>query len=696
MEYKKINNINKNYLKLFLENNFLKSKPFSFCYNGTNVVSEFGDLIKKEGEQNENYELYESKMAQIDECLDAVLKVKIYEEYSAVEWWLELENIGNYDSNIISKINYCDIGIKPNIKPEAPNWEWPMLAYSRGSQARKDDFMMTKMQFWPDPGQTCEFECIYGRSSSEYMPYFNIQTSSSAGVILAIGWSGTWKAQIRIKPHCPERTVLSKISFPDAYFRLHPKEKIILPTMLAMPWEYSCYKTSYEFIEKDCIGAEKAFDRSHNDFRRLIYDNMLPKINNKPIEGKICLRAWGGFKKEQHERKIENIKKHNLKGESYAIDAGWYGEDWHQDAGDWEPLPELFPNGLKGLADLAKEANLEFSAWFELERAGTTSKSVAEHREYYLGHTFKRGGYIPMENYVNMWYGLLVNFGYEPARQWIKNKVIDTIKSCDMKIFRIDYNVWPADFWHYSDTCDRKGLTEIKYMNGLYKTFDELLELFPDLIIDNCAGGGRRLDYAMGKRSIPIMCRSDYFTAKDYKPEGIQAHTYALSSWLPVHSDSAGSCMAHSALCMDTYKFRSSICSGIGVPVPEWELSEEEAAWYRKMLNDAFRLRPYMCKDFYPLTGYNFSLKDWLAYRFHDYDTGNGVIFAFRREESCAERYVFELTEGIDPNRYYTIEDIDEGIMQSVLGSQLIEGIPFHITEKRKCRIVFYNLEKED
>ena len=60
------------------------------------------------------------------------------------------------------------------------------------------------------------------------------------------------------------------------------------------------------------------------------------------------------------------------------------------------------------------------------------------------------------------------------------------------------------------------------------------------------------------------------------------------------------------------------------------------------------------------------------------------------------EPAVFELTEGIDPNRYYTIEDIDEGIMQSVLGSQLIEGIPFHITEKRKCRIVFYNLEKED
>ena len=146
---------------------------------------------------------------------------------------------------------------------------------------------------------------------------------------------------------------------------------------------------------------------------------------------------------------------------------------------------------------MAKEANLGFSAWFELERAGTSAKSVAEHRDYYLGHTFKRGGYIPMENYVNMWYGLLVNFGHEPARQWIKNKVIDTIKSCDMKIFRIDYNIWPADYWHYSDTCDRKGLTEIKYLNGLYKTFDELLELFPDLIIDNCAGGGRRLDYAM-------------------------------------------------------------------------------------------------------------------------------------------------------------------------------------------------------
>ncbi len=692
MECREIETPDNKYLQLFLENNFLNKKPFSFCYNGKNVESYFGKFIKIEDAQQlqQPYDLYESRMARQDDCFDAVLKVRLYQKYSAVEWWLELENAAEYDSYIISDINYCDIGVEPNIKSEPSHWEWPMLAYSRGSQARKDDFMMTKMQFWPDPGQICEFECIHGRASSEYMPYFNIQTSNSAGVILAIGWSGTWKAQIRIKPHCPERTVLSKISFPDAYFRLKAGEKITLPAMLAMPWEYLNTGIEIEFIEKDCIGADKAFDRSHNAFRRLIYDNMLPKIDGKPIEGKICLRAWGGFKKEQHERKIANIKKHNLPGESYAIDAGWYGKDWHQDAGDWEPMPELFPKGLKGLADLAAEANLGFSAWLELERAGINAKSIKEHRNYYLGHTFKPGKYIPMQKYTNMWYGLLVNFGYEPARKWITEKVAAIIKSCDMKILRIDYNIWPAEYWHYSDAPDRRGITEIKYLNGVYKTFDELLEMFPGLIIDNCAGGGRRLDYAMGKRTIPIMCRSDYFTAVDYKPEGIQAHTYALSRWLPVHSDSAGSCIAHSALCMDTYKFRSSISSGIGVPAPEWELTEEQAQWYRKMLNEAFRIRPYVCKDFYPLTDYSFSLKDWLAYRFHDYDTGNGVIFAFRREESFAERYVFELKEGIDLSAEYEIEDIDIGPVKTVTGQQLADGLPFEITEKRTCRIVFY------
>ena len=58
--------------------------------------------------------------------------------------------------------------------------------------------------------------------------------------------------------------------------------------------------------------------------------------------------------------------------------------------------------------------------------------------------------------------------------------------------------------------AERQGIAEIKYINGLYATLDELLDRFPGLVIDNCASGGRRLDYEMCRRSVPLF-RTDYF-----------------------------------------------------------------------------------------------------------------------------------------------------------------------------------------
>lgn len=688
----------------FFAKNFLEKKPFAFRYNGEETAAAFPPLAEvvseKAGENGQADRVrYESVWQSSEGNLRAVLIAEQYKESGVTEWWLEMENAGECDSYLVTDLHYCEIEAAPATAPASGHWEWPALCSCKGSQAAKDDFRMERLQFATDPNRV--FTCGSGRASSEYMPYFNVQLSARSGLILAIGWSGTWKSHFRVKSGDPMRSVLATVQFPDACFRLYPGEKITLPSMLALPWYFPEIGTPAEdafrhFEETDCDGADIALDESFNAFRRFIYQNMIPKIHGKPVEGKIAMRAWGSISMEAHTRKIGNIKKFKMAGEYYAIDAGWYGNNWFPDVGDWEPLPGSYPNGLKGLADEAAEAGLRFSAWMEWERAGVSAKNIREHRDFYLGHTFPKDGYraTPAPNGTyNMWFGLLVNFGYEPARVWIRDTAASLIRDAHMDLFRLDFNLDPADCWHYHDAPDRKGITEIKYINGLYRTFDELLAMFPGLMFDNCASGGRRLDYAFGKRAIPVMCRSDYFTGKDYKPEGVQAHTYALSRWLPVHGDSAGSCTGQSTLSLDTYKFRSSICSGIGVPAPEWELTEEEGAWYRKMIEEAIRVRPYTCKDFYPLTGYSLSRKDWLAFRFHDYDTGNGVIMAFRREESAGQTFSFLLDAGIDPDAVYEIEDIDEGVVsRGVKGADLAaEGLAVTIPERRMARIIFYS-----
>ena len=60
----------------------------------------------------------------------------------------------------------------------------------------------------------------------------------------------------------------------------------------------------------------------------------------------------------------------------------------------------------------------------------------------------------------------------------------------------------PLDFWRGNDPPDRQGMTEIRYIEGLYALWDEPRGRHPGLLIDDCASGGRRIDLEMISRSV--------------------------------------------------------------------------------------------------------------------------------------------------------------------------------------------------
>ena len=67
-----------------------------------------------------------------------------------------------------------------------------------------------------------------------------------------------------------------------------------------------------------------------------------------------------------------------------------------------------------------------------------------------------------------------------------------------------------------ADTKNRKGIHEIRHIEGLYEVWDELNHCFPEIIFDNCASGGRRLDLETMSRCIALT-RTDYAY---YEPNG--------------------------------------------------------------------------------------------------------------------------------------------------------------------------------
>lgn len=603
-----------------------------------------------------------------DRKVKAELTIRIWEDQAA-EWVMTFSNVSDGDSDAITEILYCDF----DLPYSAGRTLYPRIAWSKGSAATDDDFMyydrrISRSQrpsewfFGSDTGRSSDDDC---------MPYVNIMASKTQGAIFASGWSGNWKGHFFKTKKAEESIVSCRLIFPNADFILHAGESVTLPSVLMLPWE--------------CEDNDSEASGAYNCFRRFIHRHMFPKINGKPAVAPICLRGWGGFDMPLHEKRMENVKKHQLKADLYGIDAAWYSDEvsksWYPDAGDWEASSVHYPNCLEELAELCHSVGLDFSVWMEYERVGVNSKRIKDEGAPLLRRRDPGAGDG----------SALIDLGSEEGYNHIFGKICELIDKTGIKVFRIDFNIKPADFWAENDEENRHGITELRYINGMYRLYDSLLAKYPGLIIDNCASGGRRLDYAIGKRAFPIMCRSDYFCSSDFGENGMQNMTLCLSKWLPVFSDSLGSCLQSGRTnnVGDTYRFRSTVSSGICIACPDFELTAEEAAWYQRMLADAYRIRPYMCRDIYPITGASVSEKDMCAYQAHDPESDSGLVAVFRRSECAISRIEFGL-RGIDENAVYILDDIDEGLMGESSGKELTKLYGVDMPQPCTARYIFY------
>jgi alpha-galactosidase len=67
--------------------------------------------------------------------------------------------------------------------------------------------------------------------------------------------------------------------------------------------------------------------------------------------------------------------------------------------------------------------------------------------------------------------------------------------------YQVDWLKWDNNIWMSCDPIDQPGSANYAHINGLYEVLDFLRAEFPHLIIENCASGGNRMDYALMRRT---------------------------------------------------------------------------------------------------------------------------------------------------------------------------------------------------
>lgn len=607
-------------------------------------------------------------------------KARKIEKFGAYEWVNFFENTGETPTEIISELYDADFQAElPQELPPIwgayfPNPETKTRIYApTGSNWCANEFYTNIDEMHENSyinhitlNQTKSYKNQGARSSNGNAPFFNIEKCGS-GVIFAIGWTGQWNCFITRN----ENSATIKTKIEDTHFKLLPGEKFRTSSVVVMPYECN-------------------HNDSQNKWRRLIKEEFsLIGTPGRPQSGPLCANIWGGVTSEKCLEKIKMLDENNVPIEYVWMDAGWYGDskptpdefqgDWGAHTGNWKVSEKTHPDGLMEVSKAIHATGKKFLLWFEPERVVSKTPIAQSHPEYFI-----------KLNDTNS--NLLLNLGNNDAWNYLYETLSQIIEKLQIDFYRNDFNFDPLEYFRKNDAEDRKGITEIKYINGLYKLWDSLLKRFPNLAIDNCASGGRRIDIELLRRSIPLW-RSDAQCPANFNIEYSQAHMLNFNTWIPYSGTGSGRGV------FDKYRYRSSYGAALATNCTysqndNYQKNSPEINWYSDICKEYLSVRDYFTEDFYPLTKPSADLTTWSAAQFNRPEKNDGIVIAFRRENSPMCEAIFELF-GIDQEKTYSFKDTDGTISFNISGKELCEkGVTVRLPQKRSSVILIYSASK--
>ena len=648
-----------------LVNSVGAGRAFSFVYDGKPSA----DLLPHWEKSQTTKSLADGKKLRTITYRDPASGLEVSDELtsfpgvSAVERILRIRNSGAHDTPLIENILPLDLQFA------ATGTGKVVMHYARGSMGTIEDYLPIDQQVTSGTELELSHYVLDGdKHVNGQLPFFNLEWPGG-GLIGAVGWSGEWSVRVRGEDN---RNVSIQAGQQKTHLRLHPGEAIRTPRILLLQWQ----------------GNDRLV--GHNQLRKLLLAYYVPRIDGKTVVPPVAnsnafVYEYQGIEKKTGQDPLEVVshlkpgqeneitslandalnwvnEKNQLdfiRGippvglELYWLDAGWFKGAWPFGVGTWDPDPEKFPHGLKPIGEAAHEKGLKFLLWFEPGRVGPGSAIAAQHPAWVL--------HRPDEGKL----GGLFNFGNPAALQWMIKTLSQRITDWGLDIYRQDSNICPLPFWRTADAPDREGITEIRWVEGLYQLWDELLRQHPKLMIDNANWRITGPDIEVMKRSVGSLTRSETECGGIPHPTATQLQTEELSLWVPT---SAGTVNG-----FDPYTIRSGATNGMGfgLDLQASYIPLEEA---KDGIAEVKSLRPFWLGDYYPLTDIGLDEHSWAGWEFYRPDLKAGFAVLFRRASSEQPTFQARL-RGMDPAAHYEVtfaHNYEVGEKRTMSGEQLM------------------------
>ncbi len=284
--------------------------------------------------------------------------------------------------------------------------------------------------------------------------------------------------------------------------------------------------------------------------------------------------TWGLPSHENIERIASALKG---RGVSYfVIDCGWFveeGKSWGEGMGDYVPSPKLFPKGLKYTADMIREMGMKPGLWFEIDNIGRDAGIY--HRDTYL---LKRDGF-PLTTGNRRFFDMRK----KEVQAYLEEKVIGQLKEYGFDYIKMDYN---DTIGLGCDGAESLGEGLRQNMEASVAFVRRLKEEIPDLIIENCASGGHKLEPLM--MSLCSMASfSDAHECEEIPVIAANLHRTILPQqsqiWAVIRKTDTSQRIAYSLI--NTFLGRMCLSGDVTeLTEQQWETIERGIAFYRRIV----------------------------------------------------------------------------------------------------------------
>lgn len=320
--------------------------------------------------------------------------------------------------------------------------------------------------------------CRFGRDRFRHPLIFIRNNLTGVMYFSQIGWSGG--CSFSVDHHADYERDDSHLSF-KAEITSHKPITVIEPKSVFVSPE----------VHMGVIAGslDDAVNEMHTHIRKSV-------LNMPEASPEQCLVGAGMG--AEHDMTVETSKIFakrfaDMGGEVFIVDAGWEcppdkETEWGNYNGINIPDPERYPNGISELSDYCHSIGIKFGLWVDIEMLGNKSKIFEEHPEW------------RSETVLGIQSKNLADFSKPEVAEWAENELARITEEYRLDLLRVDHNVSFRDYFTMRDTGT--GITEclsVRHNYAVYKMYENLKKRFPNVIFENCAGGGGRTDLGMMK-----------------------------------------------------------------------------------------------------------------------------------------------------------------------------------------------------